>query len=454
MAEARLGQEKDNIGDVFQKKVSLLVIQYALPSIVAMLSTALYIIVDGIFIGRYVGEAAMAAVNMVMPGWSLISGFGLMIGIGGGTLISIQLGKKNFEAARQRFSMIASTLTIFTLSTALLVFIFSQPIARFLGASPDIMDMVITYMRWSAFFMFALLGNYFFDYMLRASNRPNLAMIILSGASVINIGLDYLIIKVLGFGVGGAAVASGIAQLLAFFTMLYFLKRTPVGYRYRLVRMPWSLLSRALYNGSSELFTEISWGIATLLFNLTLMERIGVLGVSAYAIVSYLNTILAFMVIGLSISIQPLISIHLGARRYQRMGQILKTAYLYGLTFVGLAVLVVYSHSDWLVGWFVDNNPQLAQMASHALRIVVFNFVFMAFNVVSSAYFTAIEWAGTSIIISALRGMIFTFVGVSFLPLWLGLDGIWWTLPFSEGLTFLFALVLMAYHKKKLALSV
>ncbi len=443
-------QGKEMNQDVLQKNPRLLLIQYALPSMIAMLSTALYILVDGIFIGNFVGAEGLAAINLVMPAWSLMSGVGLMLSVGGGTLISIRLGQSDQDGARRLFSMVFTTLMIFAVVASALTLGFIRPISYLLGATEEILHHVMIYMRYITFFMFAYLTNYFLDYMLRASNRPKRAMQIMVAASSLNILLDYVAIVVLRWGVMGAALASGLAQTVAFGLLIWSLGHCEMCYSFKPKRISKELLQRALYNGSSELFTEISFGVSTLIYNLALMQRIGVLGVSAFAVVTYINVILAFLIFGFAISMQPLISINYGAGRMDRVASILKTAYLYGFSLVALATLLIFTQRSFLVGLFLSGQPELFTMSAHALGIVTLNFIFMCVNVISSAYFTAIEWAGTSVIISVLRGMAFTFIGVKLLPIFLGTDGIWWTSPFTEFSTLLVVVPLLLWNAKKM----
>jgi putative MATE family efflux protein len=443
-------QGKEMNQDVLQKNPRLLLIQYAIPSMIAMLSTALYILVDGIFIGNFVGAKGLAAVNLVMPAWSLMSGIGLMLSVGGGTLISIRLGRNDQDEARRLFSMVFTTLIIFAVIGSALTLSFIRPISYLLGATEEILPQVMTYMYYTTIFMFAFITNYFLDYMLRASNRPKHAMQIMVAASLLNILLDYLAIVVLRWGVMGAALASGLAQVVAFVLFVWTLRRCEMRYSFKPRRISRELLLRTLYNGSSELFTEISYGVSTLIYNLALMQRIGVLGVSAFAVVNYINVILAFLIFGFAISMQPLISINYGAGRMDRVIAILKTAYMYGFSLVALATILIFTQRNFLVGLFLSGESELFAMSAHALGIVTLNFIFMCVNVISSAYFTAIEWAGTSVIISVLRGMTFTFIGVKMLPMFLGTDGIWWTSPFTEFATLLVVVPLLLWNARKM----
>ena len=443
-------QTKETNQDVLQKNPRLLLVQYAVPSMIAMLSTALYILVDGIFVGNFVGAEGLAAINLVMPAWSLMSGLGLMLSIGGGTLISIRIGQEDKEGARRLFDQVFTALILFALVGSALTLVFIRPISYWLGATEEVLYQVMAYMRTITFFMFAYLSNYYLDYMLRASNQPRRAMQIMVAASFLNILLDYVAIVVLRWGVMGAALASGLAQCVAFMLLIRSLTRCEMGYSFRPARIPLSLLRRALYNGSSELFTEISFGVSTLIYNLALMERIGVLGVSAFAVVMYINVILAFLIFGFAISMQPLISINYGAGRMDRVAGILKTAYLYGFSLVALATILIFTQRGALVGLFVEGQTELFALSSHALGIVTLGFIFMCVNVISSAYFTAIEWAGTSVIISVLRGIAFTFIGVNLLPLFLGTDGIWWTSPFTEFSTLMVVVPLLLWNARKI----
>ncbi|QRN86801.1 MATE family efflux transporter [Clostridia bacterium] len=436
--------------EVLQKDPKRLLIQYAIPSMIAMLSQALYILIDGIFIGNFVGAKGLAAINLVMPAWSLMSGIGLMLSIGGGTLISIRIGQNDRRGARLLFARVFTTLIILSLFGTVVALVCIQPIAYLLGATETILWEVMSYIRYISYFFFAYLCNYFLDYILRASNQPKRAMHIMVAASLLNILLDYLAIVVLDWGVKGAAVASGLAMTSAFILFVWSLRNCEMRYSFMPKRIPRPLLFRALYNGSSELFTELSFGVSTLIYNLALMRHIGVLGVSAFAVVTYINVILAFLIFGFGIAMQPLISINYGAGRLDRVRAILRIAYLFGFSLVAPVSLLIFTQRGFLVGLFVSNRPDLVALSTHALGIITLNFIFMCFNVISSSYFTAIEWAGTSAVISILRGMVFTFIGVNLLPLFLQTDGIWWTSPFTEFATLMVAAPLLLRNMKKM----
>lgn len=443
-AQSEINQE------VLQKDPKRLLIQYAIPSMIAMLSQALYILIDGIFIGNFVGARGLAAINLVMPAWSFMSGIGLMLSIGGGTLISILIGQDNRSEARLLFARVFTTLIILSFAGTLFTLTFIEPISLLLGATETIVSQVMSYIRYISYFFFAYLCNYFLDYMLRASNQPKRAMHIMVAASLLNIILDYLAIVVFEWGVKGAALASGTAMTVAFVLFIWSLRKCEMRYSFMPKWIPRKLLVRALYNGSSELFTELSFGVSTLIYNLALMQQIGILGVSAFAIVTYINVILAFLIFGFGIAMQPLISINYGAGRLDRVRAILRVAYLFGFSLVALVSVLIFTQRGFLVGLFVGNRPDLVILSTHALGIITLNFIFMCFNVISSSYFTAIEWAGTSAIISILRGMVFTFVGVNILPLFLQADGIWWTSPFTELATLLVAVPLLLRNTKKM----
>ncbi len=431
--------------DMLEQNVAFLVLRYAIPSIVGMLSTALYIVLDGIFIGRFVGAEGLASVHIVMPAFSFVAALGLMVSIGGGTVISIELGRRNPEQARLWFSMVLTVLIAVWAGSVLAVILRGEQVAIFLGADLTLIPGVLQYMRPLAYFSLPFIGNFFLDYILRATGHPRKAMAIMVGASVLNIALDALMIGVLGWGVRGAAYATGIAQLTGLCAMLlilvYHVKTFSLVPAWPKRRM----LSRSLYNGSSEFFTEMSYGLSTLFFNRTLMRIIGVAGVSAYSIVNYINVLVAFVIIGLSMSLQPLISVNLGAGKHRRVRTILLVGYLYSLGF-GLSTLaLVYFNGAFLVSLFTVGNPALQAMALNALQIIALSYFFKCINIVSSGFFTAIEWAGTSVIISVSRGFVFILVGLIVLPRFFDLQGVWMTMPFAELLTTFLSLTLIVH---------
>jgi len=442
-----------NNSEIITHSIPFLVLKYAIPNIVGMLSSALYIVVDGIFIGNSVGSGGLASINLVMPAFSFVAGLGLMASVGGGTMVSISMGRQDMDRARQMFRMTLSLLAGISLLALLASFAAGEPVARFLGADASVLPGVLTYLRILSVFLPAFLGSFFLDYMLRATGHPRTAMVTMAGTSLLNILLDYLFIVVAGQGIAGAALATGLAQSVGFSVMVFLFSRGKNGFSLRPGKVRLSLAARALYNGSSEFFSEISYGVSTLLCNRGLMRTAGISGVSAFAVVGYINVMIAFVIIGLATSLQPLISVNHGAGREDRVRGILRWGYLYGLIFTGLVMILILNSRRELAALFIPGEDAVLGLTIRAMGIIISGFAFMCINIISSSFFTAIEWAGTSMVISVSRGIVLITAGLFLLPLVWGLDGIWMTQPAAELLTCLMAILLIRRRMNRTPLA-
>ena len=399
-----------------------------------MIVFSVYIVVDGIFVGNVVGSKGLSAVNIAMPFFGVAMAIGIMVAIGGGTITSIELGKENKKEARKTFSLAFYTLTVITLFLSVFTIIFAPTIAKILGASDDLVPLVVQYLRALCLFLTTFVGSSYLSSGLRVMGKPNHAMIADIISSLLNILLDYIFIVKFGLGLVGAGIASGIAFTIGFlFALSHYLKKDSI-IKFCKVEFDFKKIVRIFYNGSSEGITQF-----------VLMIRIGEMGVSAFSIILYIASLVIAIFSGICNGISPIISFNYGANNKDRINKILKIA-ISTIIIIGISstILMIFG-GETLIKMFSKGDAELIRITAEATKLYSVAFVFNGLNILTSAYFTALEDAKTSAIISVLRGVILILIFIIILPIILGDIGIWLTVPASELVTVFIA---VNYMKK------
>lgn len=406
--------------------------KFALPSIVGFLIASIQIMIDGIFVGNYVGARGLAAVNLSMPYMNFIMSIALMIGLGGGVIASIYLGeKKNREANEVATFTLISIISIVAVVAGISIF-FIDGIISILGASPALSPHVREYLL--PFLMMSPLLNIFAfsENFIRAAGKPNAVFISGILSLIINILLDYLFIVKLGLGLKGASFATALAFSLA--NLLLFIYFFGGRSQIQLCRPKGSLrlLWNMVYNGSSEMFSIVSAAVATFLFNRIIMDSIGETGVSALTIVFYVNGIVNISLFGLAQALQPIVSYNLGARRFDRIEEVMKIALLTGAGIGILAFITMKVYNIPLIRVFTKGEHELTALASEAMNYFVFAYLFSFGNIVIASFHTAIEKPLESAGLAILRSLILVSIFLFTLPMIFGHRGIWMVIPLAE----------------------
>ena len=433
---------KESIGKLFVK--------YSIPSVIAMIVFSVYIVVDGIFVGNVVGSKGLSAVNIAMPFFGVAMAIGIMVAIGGGTITSIELGKGDRSAARKTFSLAFYTLTIITLTLSVFTVIFAPTIAKALGANEELVSLVVEYLVSLCLFLSTFVGSSYLSNGLRVMGKPNHAMMSDIISSVLNIVLDYIFIVKFGLGLAGAGFASGIAFTIGFlFALSQYLKKDSI-LKFCKVKFDFKKIIRIFYNGSSEGITQFAVAFSNYIFNIVLMIRIGEMGVSAFSIILYVASLVTAVFSGICNGISPIISFNYGANYKERINKILKMAII-TITILGVfsTVLMIFG-GEILISMFTEGDKELIKLTTEATNLYSIAFVFNGLNILASAYFTALEDAKTSAIISVLRGVLLIIAFIIILPMILGDAGIWLTIPASELVTVIIAIKYMKKSKVKL----
>ena len=425
-------------------------LQFVFPSIVMMIFTSIYGVVDGLFVSNYAGKTAFAAINLVMPFIMVLGGIGFMIGTGGTALVSKILGEGDGEKARRYFSMMVLFTVLVGLILTVLGVVFMEPVALFLGATPEMLADCVLYGRIVNAFTAAFMLQNVFQSFLIAAEKPKLGLAATVAAGATNMVLDALFVAVFHWGIAGAAIATGLSQCVGgLFPLLYFLR--PNTSKLRLVRTKLELrpILNACGNGSSELMSNISSSIVSMVYNFQLLKYLGEDGVSAYGVLMYVQFVFVAIYIGYSIGCAPIIGFHYGAQNHPELKNMLRmSVILMSASGVVLTVLARVLAAP-LAKIFVGYDEGLFTLTCHAFRLFSFAFLFAGFNIFASSFFTALGNGLISAAISFLRTLVFQTSSVILLPLLLGVDGIWYAITAAEIFATLISIIFLLAKRRK-----
>lgn len=413
-------------------------LRFTFPSIVMMVFTSIYGVVDGFFVSNYAGKTAFASLNLIYPFVMILGGMGFMIGTGGTALVSLVLGTGSREKANRYFSMMISFTLLLGIALSALGLLLTRPIAVLLGATPEMMADCVLYGRIVISFTVAFMLQNVFQSFLIAAEKPKLGLAVTVGAGVTNMVLDGLFVGVFRWGITGAALATGVSQCVGgLLPFLYFLRPNSSLLRLTRTRLELRPLLQACANGSSELMSNISSSIVSMVYNFQLLRYIGENGVSAYGVLMYVQFIFIAIYIGYSIGASPVISYHYGAGHYDELKNMLKKSLLLmtGTSIVLTAAAFLFAAP--LSKIFVSYDAELLALTCHAFRLFAFAFLLSGFNIFASSFFTALNNGAVSAAISFMRTLVFQTAAVLILPLFFGVDGIWWAITVAEVFAFL-----------------
>lgn len=424
--------------DLGSDSLTKIIIKYGLPSIFTMWIYSIYTIVDGMFIGKYLGANELAAVNIVMPYVNISFALGIMVAVGGGTIISIRLGEGNHKEANRIYSLSIQVFLILGGFLGFLGIIFPDYLVKILGANEIVAKSSCEYLFMISFFTLFYLLSYGLEIFIRIEGNTSYSLISITAGAIINIVLDYIFIVKFKWGIRGAGLATGMAQCgTAVLLAMYLLFRAKK-LKFKYVRFNLKTIKDVFYlcfNGSSEFLTEIATGIVIMAFNINIMKMIGEKGVSAFGIIGYISTLVTMTMIGFSQGLQPVISYNFGAKKYDRIKKVLKIGVI-TVTVLGiLFYLVVNIFSNNIISMFVKDDVKLFFITKEAVRLYSFTYILMGINIIISSYFTAIEDAMISALLSVLRGIIFINALLYIFPLLIASKGIWLSAPVNEVVT-------------------
>lgn len=423
-------------------------LRFVFPSIIMMIFTSIYGVIDGLFVSNYVGKTPFAAVNLIMPFLMIMGTVGFMFGTGGSAVVSQALGEGKPDKANQYFSMMVYIVIGSGIVLTLVGLLFLRPIAVAFGASGEMLDNCVVYGRIILCTLTAFMLQNVFQSFLITAERPQLGLAVTVAAGVGNMLLDFIFVAVFRWGIVGAAAATAASQLIGgVVPLMYFLRPNTSKLHLVKTKLNAHILGKTCINGSSELMTNISMSLVNILYNFQLMHYIGEDGVAAYGIIMYVSFIFAAIFIGYSIGSAPIIGYHYGAGNHTELkGLFRKSLFLITLWNVILTALAILTAQP-LAKIFVGYDIGLTGLTTRALALYSLSFLFMGHNIFGSAFFTALGNGVVSAAISFLRTLLFQVAAVLILPRLLGIDGIWLAIVVAE----LLALVITIYFfiKKK-----
>lgn len=424
--------------------------RFTLPSIVMMVFTSIYGVVDGYFISNYAGKTAFASVNLVMPFIMILGGMGFMIGTGGTALVSVVLGQKDHERANRYFSMMIYLTVIMGVILSVLGFTFMKSIAALLGATEEMLADCVLYGRIVISFTTAFMLQNVFQSFLIAAEKPKFGLVVTMIAGATNMVLDWLFVGVFGWGVAGAAAATGLSQCAGgLVPLIYFLLPNKSLLRLTRTKLELIPLLKACGNGSSELMSNISSSVVSMIYNFQLLKYIGENGVSAFGVLMYVQFIFVAIFIGYSIGCAPVVSYHYGAGNSPEVKNMLKKSMLLMGTLGVLLSALAFCLAEPLAKIFVGYDAELHALTSHAFRLFSFSFLLAGFNIYCSSFFTALNNGAISAAVSFLRTLVFQTSAVLILPLILDVDGIWLSNAFAEVFAFAISAIFLIAKRKK-----
>lgn len=400
--------------------------RFTLPSIAMMVFTSIYGVVDGFFVSNFAGKTAFAAINLVMPFIMILGGMGFMVGTGGTALVSSILGAGDKERANRYFSMMILFTVIFGAVLTVVGLAFMEPISRFLGATPEMMESCVLYGRIvNGFTIMFMLQNVFQSFLI-AAERPHLGLWATISAGVTNMVLDAVFVGVLRWGVAGAALATGMSQTVgAVIPLVFFLSPNESPLRLRAAKLERKPIIKACGNGSSELMSNVSGSVVAMVYNVQLLRYLGENGISAYGVLMYVQFIFVAIFVGYSVGSSPIISFHYGARNTPELRNMFrKSVTLMSIAGVVLCV-AAYLMASPLAKLFVGYDRELYELTCHAFRLYCLSFLLAGLNIFFSSLFTALNNGAVSAAISFLRTLLFQTGCVIVLPMLIDVDGLW-----------------------------
>lgn len=428
---------------ISQKFTPITLLKFALPSMIMMIFMSCYTIVDGIFISRYLGSNALSAANIAYPPFNLLFAIGIMIATGGSAIVSKKLGEGKKEEALRDFSFLTFFGLIASLLFLIVIVAFQNPLCHFLGASELIMEDCKKYLLFLAYFAPAAILQAIYQSFFVTAGKPRLGLALTVIAGLANAFFDYFFLAVVGTGIEGAAIATGIGQLIpAVIGTIYFLFFKG-DLHFVSFRFYGKTLGQACFNGSSEMVSNLANAVITYLFNIILMRIAGEDGVAAITIILYAQFLFNSLYLGFSIGVAPVIGFQYGAKNSDELKKLYKICNCFVIFSSVLITLLSWVLSDGIALIFVSADSATYTMASEGLRIFALSFLFSGFNIFSSSLFTALSDGKTSAIISFGRTCVFIILSLMILPNILGVTGVWLAIPVAEFL----AVFVSAYYQ-------
>lgn len=407
-------------------------IKFATPTVIMMIITALYTIVDSIFVSRYVGTNGLSAINIVYPVLSIIMAVSIMLATGGSAVIARKLGSGKEKEARENLSLIYIVGFIISIICVIIGMVFIEPLIYGLGSTDNLYELCKEYLRTMMFFSPALVVQILGQSFLVVAGNPNLGMVLSIVCGIVNMVLDYVFIVPLNMGITGAALATGFGFTIGAVAGVIYLFKNKSNLYFEKPVLDFKMLGESCFNGSSEMVTNIAIAVVTFLYNIILMEFLGEDGVAAVTIMMYAQFLLNALFMGFSMGVAPVISYKYGEENTSQLKKIFKIS-IWFITINSVLVFVLaLCMAPHMMQIFTPVGSNVYEIAMHGFPIFSVSFIFVGINIFASALFTAFSNGKISAAISFLRTFVFIVAALLILPRVLDVTGIWLAMPVAE----------------------
>lgn len=422
-------------------------IKFTIPSIVMLVFISLYTIVDGVFVSRFINTDALSAVNIVYPFINVVIAVAVMLATGSSAVIAKKLGENKSKEAKENFTLIIILGLILGILIALLGFIFTKPILYMMGSTENLYNYCLDYFLALLIFVPAFIINLLFQYLTITAGKPNIGLILTIIGGLTNMILDYIFIVPMDMGIAGAALATGMGNLIpSILGTIYFMKKRSILYFVK-PKLDLKVILNSCANGSSEMVTNLSTGVTTMLFNIVMMKLLGSDGVAAITIVLYGQFLITSAYIGFSSGVAPIISYNYGNRNKFELKKLIK----YSTRFIAMSSVILFLISMFfapnIVGIFSPKGTKVFEIGYKGFMIFSISFLVTGVNIFASAMFTAFSNGKISATISFLRTFIFIVSGILILPMFLDVNGVWLSVPIAEILSMIISIVFILKYK-------
>lgn len=424
--------------------------RFTMPAILMLIFTSVYSIVDGFFVSNFTGKTPFAAVNFIMPLLMILGCAGFMFGTGGGALIAKTMGVGDLKKANELFSLVVYAATLCGVVLAIIGIVFLRPLASLMGAEGQLLEDSIVYGRIILLALPFYVLQYEFQCLFAAAEKPKLGLYVTIAAGIINMVLDALFVAILHWGLSGAAAATAVSQFAGgIVPIIYFARKNNSPLRLGKCRFDGFALIKTCTNGSSELMSNISMSVVSMLFNIQLMKYAGENGIAAYGVLMYVSMIFQAVFIGYSVGAAPVISYNYGAQNCEELKSLRRKSML----LIGIFSVAMLAAGQLLARplsmLFVGYDEALMDMTVHAFTIFSFSFLLSGFSIWGASFFTALNNGLVSALISFLRTFLFQCAAVLIFPFFWGLDGIWYAVVAAELLAAVMTSLFLLGKQKK-----
>lgn len=425
-------------------------LRFTFPSIIMLVFSSVYGVVDGYFVSNYAGKTSFAAVNFIMPVLMILGCIGFMFGTGGGALIAKTLGEKDDKKANEIFTMIVAVSVGIGVILTVLGIALMPLISRLLGADGKMLDDSVLYGRIVTIGLPFYILQYEFQCLFATAGKPKLGLYVTAAAGVTNMVFDYLLVAVFPLGIIGAAAATAFSQLVGgVIPLIYFLRKNSSLLRFTKFKFDGRALFKTCTNGSSEFLSNIAMSVVSMLYNRQLMRYAGEDGVSAYGVLMYIGMIFMAVFVGYSVGVAPIVGYNYGAQNKEQLKNILRKS----TVVIFVTAVVMFAASEFLSAplsrIYVGYDQNLLEITVDAFKIFSFAFLFSGFAIFGSSFFTALNDGLTSALISFFRTLVFQAASVLIFPLIWDLDGIWISIVAADVMAVALTLVFVFAKRKK-----